>query len=202
MLVISSDVVKWRHYLLGRKFFIHTEHLSLQNLTSQTIQTHEKQQWLCKLLGNNYEIIYKPGGENKVSKALSRYEYKAISQPEFEITKTLQQFWSTPTSKTLYNELTSKVKNSKYFIFNNEILHYGDRLFIPPETESQWPIIHEFYDTRIEGHSGVECTLACISANFYWPQVRHSVQKYVDMRVVCQQMKYISPRLYRVCCKL
>jgi hypothetical protein len=38
----------------------------------QRIVTPEQQKWVSKLLGYDYEIIYKPGRENSVVDALSR----------------------------------------------------------------------------------------------------------------------------------
>lgn len=55
---ITSVIAKWRHYLLGTKFFIHTDQRSLRNLMHQVIQTPEQQFYLTKLLGYNYEILY------------------------------------------------------------------------------------------------------------------------------------------------
>lgn len=58
MYAITESVKKWRQYLLGRKFIIETDHRSLKELVSQTIQTPEQQQWLKKLLGFDYSIVY------------------------------------------------------------------------------------------------------------------------------------------------
>lgn len=48
---ISQAVLKWRHYLLGRRFVIKTDHKSLKELTFQVVQTLEQQFYLTKLLG-------------------------------------------------------------------------------------------------------------------------------------------------------
>ncbi|MCI15935.1 hypothetical protein A2U01_0037075, partial [Trifolium medium] len=58
---ITSAVKKWRTYLLGRKFVVHTDQRSLRELMTQVIQTPEQQFYLAKLLGYSYEIKYKPG---------------------------------------------------------------------------------------------------------------------------------------------
>jgi hypothetical protein len=69
---IRSAVKKWRPYLLGRKFIIHTDQRSLRELMTQIIQTPEQQFYLVKILGYSYEILYKPGAQNRVVDALSR----------------------------------------------------------------------------------------------------------------------------------
>ena len=61
MLAIIQAIQTWRPYLLGLKFYIQTDHCSLKYLLEQRIATSEQQKWVAKLLGYNYEIIYKPG---------------------------------------------------------------------------------------------------------------------------------------------
>ena len=72
MLVILQAIRTWRPYLLGKKFFIQTDQRSLKYLLEQRIGTPEKQCWVAKLLGYDYEILYRLGRENSVADALSR----------------------------------------------------------------------------------------------------------------------------------
>jgi hypothetical protein len=86
---ITSAVKKWRTYLLGRKFTIHTDQRSLRELMTQVIQTPEQQFYLAKLLGYCYEIVYKPDTHNRVADALSRLQDNestmlAISIPQLD----------------------------------------------------------------------------------------------------------------------
>lgn len=69
---ITTAVKKWCTYLLGPKFVIHTDQRSLRELMTQVVQTPEQQFYLAKLLGYSYEILYKPGAQNRVADALSR----------------------------------------------------------------------------------------------------------------------------------
>jgi len=72
MLAIIEAIRLWRLYLLGKKFFIQTDHCSLKYLLEQRIVTPEQQKWVAKLLGYDYEILYRPGCENSAANALSR----------------------------------------------------------------------------------------------------------------------------------
>ena len=72
MFAITEAVKKWCQYLLGRRFSIQTNHWSLRSLLHQTIQTPKQQRWLCKLVGYDFDIEYKPGVFNGPTDALSR----------------------------------------------------------------------------------------------------------------------------------
>jgi hypothetical protein len=72
MLAILHVVDLWHPYLLGQCFQIKIDHQSLKYFLEQRISSQEKQKWVTKLFGYDYEIIYKKGKENVVVDALSR----------------------------------------------------------------------------------------------------------------------------------
>jgi hypothetical protein len=77
MLDIVHVVHLWCPYLLGQHFQIKTYHRILNHFIEQCISSPRQQKWVTKLLGYDYEIIYKKGKENVVVDALSqKYEYK------------------------------------------------------------------------------------------------------------------------------
>lgn len=63
---------KWYHYLQGHHFIVKTDNQSLKYLLEQRLSTMLQQKWLAKLLGLDYEIVYKKGKENIIVNALSR----------------------------------------------------------------------------------------------------------------------------------
>lgn len=71
-LAVTLD--KWRGYLLDSHFIIKTYLFSLKYLLDQRITTPTQMKWLPKLMGYDYEIMYKKGYENVVVDALSRVQ--------------------------------------------------------------------------------------------------------------------------------
>ena len=78
-LALVSAVTKWKHYLMGGKFVIKTDHISLKYLLEQKLNTSTQHKGLSKLLGLDYVIEYKRGSENRVADALSRKEIASSS---------------------------------------------------------------------------------------------------------------------------
>ena len=67
LLALVLAVHHWRPYLLGRKFVIRTDQKSLKHLLTQRITTPDQQKWLSRLLGYNFEILYKAGNDNNAA---------------------------------------------------------------------------------------------------------------------------------------
>ncbi|KAA8547174.1 hypothetical protein F0562_003617 [Nyssa sinensis] len=95
MLAIVEAIRVWQPYLLGRKYFIQTNHHSLKYFLEQRVATPEQQKWVAKLLGYDYEIIYRPGHENSAADALLRKPNSPIllhiHVPEVEIWEEIRQ---------------------------------------------------------------------------------------------------------------
>lgn len=85
LMALVLVVQHWRPYLLGRRFVVRTDQKSLKQLLSQPLTTPAQQNWAAKLLGYDFEIVYKEGSLNKAADALSRRneegELAAISVP-------------------------------------------------------------------------------------------------------------------------
>ena len=62
----------WRHYLLGERFELFTDHKSLKYLFSQKDLNLRQQRWLEFLASYDFDITYTPGKGNVVADALSR----------------------------------------------------------------------------------------------------------------------------------
>ncbi|KAF2317412.1 hypothetical protein GH714_021927 [Hevea brasiliensis] len=135
MLAILQAVRTWRPYLLGHKFFIHTDQRSLKYMVEQRVITPEQQNWVSKLLGYDYEIVYKPGKENKVADALSRVQgspsLNALFMPHASLWDRLKSLASTdPYMIDLDKKATAKP--GQPYSWKSGLLFYKNRVVIPP----------------------------------------------------------------------
>jgi hypothetical protein len=72
MMAILHALKKCHPYLIGRHFKVKTDHDNLKYFSEQRLSLEEKQTWVSRMLGYDFEIIYKKGNKNVVADALSR----------------------------------------------------------------------------------------------------------------------------------
>ncbi|KAK8938189.1 hypothetical protein KSP40_PGU009489 [Platanthera guangdongensis] len=69
-----------RPYLLERHFQIRTDHQSLKHFLEQRVSSPLQQKWVTKLLGYDYEIVYRQGKDNRVADAtVMMHEFGILS---------------------------------------------------------------------------------------------------------------------------
>ena len=102
MLAIVEAIRTWRPYLLGMRFVIQTDHRSLKYFLDQRVAVPEQQKWVAKLLGYDYEILYRPRLENSVTDALSRRPDNPLLNPLFV------------SQVTLWDDMRKTTKNDPY----------------------------------------------------------------------------------------
>jgi len=72
ILAILHAHKKWQPYLMGRHFKVKTDHDSLKYFLEQILSLEEQKKWVTKMLGYDFEIIYKKWKQNVVAYSLSR----------------------------------------------------------------------------------------------------------------------------------
>ena len=63
MLAILHALKKWQTYLMGRHFKVKTDHDSIKHFLEQILSSEEQQKWVTKMLGFDFEIVYKKGSK-------------------------------------------------------------------------------------------------------------------------------------------
>lgn len=172
MLAILQAIHTWKLYLLSCKFYIQTDQRNLKYLVEQRIVTHEQQNWVSKLLGFDYEIIFKPGKENKVANALSR----VVGSPSLHglflpHTSLWDQIRATASTHPYMIHVGNLAKNKPGdpYVWRNQLIFHKNRVVVPPDSDITCKLLQEFHDSPCGGHSGVLRTYKRITQQFYWP---------------------------------
>jgi hypothetical protein len=77
-LAILESLKRWRHYFLGGKLIIRSDHQSLKFITDQRVSEGIQHKLMLKLLEHDYSVEYKKGSANRAADALSR-QYSAVN---------------------------------------------------------------------------------------------------------------------------
>ncbi|KAD3640471.1 hypothetical protein E3N88_29694 [Mikania micrantha] len=200
LLALVLAVQKWNHYLLGRHFFIRTDHFTLKYLLEQRVTTSEQQRLLLKLMPYDFTIVYRSGKENRGADALSRRPFLAdlltLAAPFCsdlaDIHAGLQE---DPYTKAIMSSLSTDPASVPGYIIVGQSLMYKGRLVVPDYLDLRSRILHEAHSTPLAGHGGFLKTMKRISAQFYWPKLARDVRSFVQNCLVCQRNKYdtLSP---------
>ncbi|KZV42473.1 peroxidase 64 [Dorcoceras hygrometricum] len=193
--LIVMAVQHWRHYLLGKRFLVMTDHRSLTSLLKQRIATPDQQHWMRKLLGYEFDIRYKAGPLNGAADALSRrnevLELRGISFPEWLEHGAIKEAVDRDThlSNILHSLQQGTSRTGPYTVTNGVLLHRG-RIVVP--RDSAWPgkLMQEGHNTPVGGHSGALRTYKRIAATFFWKGMKADIAKFVAECSICQQQKY------------
>lgn len=190
---ITTALAKFRHYLLGHKFILRTDQKSLKSLLDQSLQTPEQQAWLHKFIGFDFQIEYKPGKDNQAADALSRVMSLSWSAPEHDFLEQLKkEIVNDSHLQTIVQQCLDNTMDDRNYMVKEGLLYWKHRLVIPMESNLIHQILKEYHDTPIGGHAGVTRTLARVTAQFYWPNMRQHIQKFIEACVTCQQAKSVN----------
>lgn len=198
LMAVVLAIQHWRPYLLGRKFVVSTDQKSLKQLLQQRIVTAEQQNWTAKLLGYDFEIVYKQGKLNKGADALSRiheggelatmnYQWKWLQEEQI---KTENQ-----QDERLQRIIAGVQQNAESwpgYEYKQGVLMYEGRLVISNKSLLIPTLLEEFHSTPQGGHSGFYKTYRRLAANVYWIGMKGTVQDFVRRCDICQRQKYIA----------
>ncbi|WVZ79744.1 hypothetical protein U9M48_027288 [Paspalum notatum var. saurae] len=194
-LAILLAVEQRRCYLQHGEFVIFTDHRSVAHLSDQRLHTVWQQKVFTKLLGLQYQILYKKGTENGVAVALSRRSHLPQQCNALSVASST---WLQSVLASYNNDADAQSKLAQlaidplavpHFSLYNGLLKYKTRIWIGSESKLQNDIIKAFHSSAVGGHSGVLVTLRKLKQLFAWKGLNAAVHSFVTSCLVCQQAK-------------
>jgi hypothetical protein len=167
----------WRHYLIGNKCEIYTDHKSLKYIFTQPDLNLRQRRWLELVKDYNVEIHYHPGKANVVVDALSRKSYKPKNahlqeemarlnvhviprnshrklsvQPTLE--SKIREAQSSDTDLMKIRKQTGENKAPDFRVDDNGTLWHKDRICVPKEGDFRHTIMDEAHNSAYSIHPG------------------------------------------------
>jgi hypothetical protein len=196
MMAILHSLKKWHPYLIGRHFMVKTNHDSLKYFLEQRLSSEEQQKWVTKILGYDFEIVYKKGKKNVVADALSRNDEDievflcaiSIIQPNW-IIEARDEWKNDKKVWTLIQRLQQYSSASDTFTWKNDSLWYKYRLYLCKNSQLKQKVLLELHTSLVGGHSGFLKTYHRVKKDFFWDGLKTDVQRFVAECLVFQQNK-------------
>ncbi|GJW73776.1 putative mitochondrial protein [Tanacetum coccineum] len=196
--VVVYALEKWRGYLLDRHFKIKTDHFSLKYLMEQRLTTPFQIKWLPKLLGYDYEIIYKKGSENLVADALSRtsspsLQTMVITDISNDLLQRIQASWEgDPSIQQIINQIKDGPVAGSKFTWQSDQLRRNGKLVIGANDDLRQELLKFYHDEPMGGHSGVEASYKRLKAVFYWKGMNDRLSKYGHFILLSHPFKAVQ----------
>jgi hypothetical protein len=169
---------------------VRTDHYALKFLLDQRLSTVPQHQWVSKLFGFDFEVVFRPGRLNVVADALSRRlddasELQARSTPTFDLYAALQRELQEYAQLRALCDSIVQERGEPWQVVEGLILH-GRRVYVPA-TSSLLPTVLQL--AHAAGHEGIQRTLQRLRADFFVEGDRCLVTDFVRACATCQRNK-------------
>ena len=215
-LALVFALKQFRHFVLGRKFEVLTDHKPLQWLQSHT-DNPRICRWALSVQEFDFKITHISGKSNQVADALSRKV--CTTQRNFHISredvKNSQK--NDPTIKRIFQakqahgapnrELNGFEATALKRIWGQ--IRICDGILVREQHDEtlgstknvpiigkqlRKEILGQFHDSTVGGHFGIDKTFERCQNECYWPRMYSYVRKYCNSCTKCQEIKLHSAR--------
>jgi hypothetical protein len=209
----------WRHYLMGNRCNIFTDHKSLKYIFTQSNLNMRQRRWLELIKDYDLEVHYHLGNANVVADALSRKycNYVTLEPYNEVLCKEMKQLnlelvehgnlyaisIESPLHERiamaqLVDEEVQKIiqklseGDSKFNCFRRDdkgVVWFGQRLVIPQDPDLKKEILDEAHLSKFTIHPGSTKMYRDLRENFWWSNMKGEIAEYVSGCDTCQRIK-------------
>ncbi|QRW26435.1 Retrotransposable element Tf2 protein [Rhizoctonia solani] len=210
LLAVIRAFKEWCHLLEGSESPVQvlTDHKNLEYFSTSQSLNKRQIRWANFLVDYNFQIIYRPGAQNKKANILLRrynlvpleggVENQVLLKPELFIASiTPDQEINDLIGKAIYEddrlkEILHKLQNKEKVLeweLKEGLLWYQGKIFVPKDNTIRNLILESRHDALAAGHPGQARTLELISRSYYWPLLKKFVNSYVSHCKTCIRSK-------------
>jgi hypothetical protein len=161
----------------------------LKHIIGQAKLNKHHAKWVEFIETFPYIIKHKKEKENVIADALSR-RYTMLSQLDHNLfgLESIKQLYAMDVDfKDAYKNCREGRTWSKY-VLQDGLLYCANKLCVPVSF-IRLLFLQEAHEGGLMGHFGVKKTEDVLAAHFFWPKMRHDVERYVSRCTTCNKAK-------------
>jgi hypothetical protein len=205
----------WRHYLMGKRCELYTDHKSLKYIFTQSNQKLRQRRWLELIKDYDLGINYHPRKANVVAITLSRRSHVrqlVVDSMPFELceefdklnlrivvnteamemevgSSLLQEIQRGQLEDEKVQEIKRNIKEKKSPGFSEDdegVLWYKGMICVPNVKELKNKILHEAHESAYSIHPRGNKMYHDLKAPYWWYSMKRDVAEYVALCDTCQ----------------
>jgi hypothetical protein len=194
----------WRHYLLGNKVHIFTDHKSLRYIFTQPKLNLRQRRWLEFIKDYNLEFHYHPRKANVVADALSRKSHVSDEEPlplsHSEVLaqialvlELLEQIIAEQRYDDLeiphIKKLMAEGHGPHFSIDEQGVVKYKNRLVVPGNEELKRKILDEAHQSKLSIHPRSNKMYHDLRQLYWWSNMKQDITRYIAECDICGRVK-------------
>ena len=194
MLGIIKALKEWCCYLEGcNGLTLVTDHNPLTYFSVQPTLSRRQARWSEFLSRFQFEVKYRPGVSNPADPLSRLYgPTAAVMMLAITVSEFSSDLLSRIKAESLLDPHFQVEKSTRKYVKQSGYWTYQDRIIVPASMQTE--IIKEHHSNVVSGHFSWSRTLDLIARQFWWPQMRESVQAFVQSCASCQRSKSSNQR--------
>ena len=215
LLVIVEALTKWRQYLLDilETFEIWMDHENLKYFQEPHKLNGRQARWYLKLQDYNFTLRHIPEKTNTKADILSRKDQVNTKENNKNIQLLKKELWSKRTTAEITmigrkmtvdeSNLIKKIKRNNTrekkvvqalekedgLTWEEGVVYMEGRIHILNNKKIREEILKENHNSVDVGHPEQQQMLELLKRNYWWPELKEDVKKYIKGCFRCQQNK-------------
>ena len=216
LLAIVEALIKWRQYLLDslETFEIWMDHKNLKYFRKPHKLNGRQTRWYLKLQDYDFTLWHIPGKTNTKVDILSRKDQVSTKEDNKDIQLLKEKLWTrrmtaeimmmerkTTVDKddiikkikrnnTRKKEVVQALKKEDGLTWKEDrVVYMEGRIYIPNNKKIREEILKENHNLVDVRHLGQQWILELLKRNYWWPELKEDVKKYIQGYFRCQQNK-------------